>query len=183
MTSLPLITSLTHSPDSTLAQVLDLLFEPSPPLHKLTLPVLRSTTFPTYDTLIVAVQAQLAALATSDSQDDIVKLSEILCSHPRLGEKKVDSEQSRKEQAQLQGNEEEGRKLKALNDEYEKVFPGLRYVYVLYISFFSNHLHVRLKSIDRSLNPIPIHQQQQFFIQHPSPFFNPDHFIFHKQYL
>lgn len=145
MTSLPPISSLTHSPDSTLTQALDLLFEPSPPLHKLTLPILRSTTFPTYDTLIVAVQAQLAALAASDLQDDIAKLSEILCSHPRLGEKKVDSEQSRKEQSQLQGNEEEGKKLKALNDEYEQVFPGLRYVYALYISFLlqSNVQHIK----------------------------------------
>jgi hypothetical protein len=74
-------------------------------LHALTLPVLRSTTFPSYDVLITAINAQLGALATSG---DIETLSEILCAHPRLGEKKVDSEQSRKEQAQLQGGEEEG---------------------------------------------------------------------------
>ncbi|KAH7067314.1 Oxo-4-hydroxy-4-carboxy-5-ureidoimidazoline decarboxylase [Paraphoma chrysanthemicola] len=125
MSSLPPTSALPHSPDSTLTTVLDLLFEPSPPLHTLTLPILRSTTFPSYDVLITAVNAQLTALATSDNDT----LSQILCSHPRLGEKKVDSEQSRKEQAQLQGGgEEEGAKLKSLNEEYERVFPGLRYV-------------------------------------------------------
>lgn len=123
--SLPPISSLSHSPDSTLTHMLDLLFEPSPPLHALTLPVLRSTTFPSYDALITAINAQLTALASSG---DVEKLSEILCSHPRLGEKKVDSEQSRKEQAQLQGGEEEGRMLKSLNEEYEGKFLGLRYV-------------------------------------------------------
>ena len=129
MTSLPTISSLPHASDTDLKQVLDLLFEPSPPLHSLTLPVLRSTTFPSYDVLITAVNAQLGALATSNTPEDIAKLSEILSSHPRLGEKKVDSEQSRKEQAQLQqGGEEEKEKLVSLNTEYEDKFPGLRYV-------------------------------------------------------
>ncbi|KAF2681549.1 hypothetical protein K458DRAFT_391931 [Lentithecium fluviatile CBS 122367] len=129
MTSLPAVTSLSHLPDEELTTVLDLLFEPSPPLHALSLPVLRSTTFPSYDTLIVAVNAQLTALAQSDKPEDVDKLSEILCSHPRLGEKKVDSEQSRAEQAQLQkGGEEEKEMLAKLNQEYEQKFPRLRYV-------------------------------------------------------
>lgn len=129
MTSLPLVSTLPHASDTELTNVLDLLFEPSPPLNALTLPVLRSTTFPSYDVLITAVNAQLKALASSDSIEDVEKLSEILCSHPRLGEKKVDSEQSRKEQAQLQqGAEEEKEKLASLNKEYEEKFPGLRYV-------------------------------------------------------
>jgi hypothetical protein len=129
MTSLPVISSLPHASDAELKNVLDLLFEPSPPLHSLTLPVLRSATFPSYDILITAVNAQLGALASSDSVEDVTKLSEILCSHPRLGEKKVESEQSRKEQAQLQqGGEEEKEKLASLNQEYEEKFPGLRYV-------------------------------------------------------
>jgi 2-oxo-4-hydroxy-4-carboxy--5-ureidoimidazoline (OHCU) decarboxylase len=129
MTSLPAISSLPHASDSELKNVLDLLFEPSPPLHSLTLPVLRSATFPSYDILITAVNAQLGALASSDTPEDIEKLSEILCSHPRLGEKKVESEQSRKEQAQLQqGGEEEKEKLASLNKEYEEKFLGLRYV-------------------------------------------------------
>jgi 2-oxo-4-hydroxy-4-carboxy--5-ureidoimidazoline (OHCU) decarboxylase len=129
MTSLPSVSALPHASDSELTKVLDLLFEPSPPLNELTLPVLRSTTFPSYDVLITAVGAQLKALGSSDSPEDVKKLSEILCSHPRLGEKKVDSEQSRKEQAQLQqGAEEEKVKLADLNKQYEEKFPGLRYV-------------------------------------------------------
>ncbi|KAF2126528.1 hypothetical protein P153DRAFT_359510 [Dothidotthia symphoricarpi CBS 119687] len=129
MTSLPPAPTLPHSPDPTLTKVLDLLFEPSPPLHTLTLPILRSTPFPDYATLIVAVSAQLNALASSSTREDTATLSEILCAHPRLGEKKVDSEQSRKEQAQLQGGGEgEGEKLEVLNREYEERFPGLRYV-------------------------------------------------------
>ena len=129
MTSLPAVSSLPHDSDSVLTNVLDLLFEPSPPLHDLTLPVLRSATFPSYDILITAVNAQLTALASSNKSEDVEKLSDILCSHPRLGEKKVDSEQSRKEQAQLQqGGEEEKEKLARLNKEYEEKFPGLRYV-------------------------------------------------------
>lgn len=129
MTSLPPVSTLPHASDSELTKVLDLLFEPSPPLNALTLPVLRSTTFPSYHVLIAAVNAQLEALISSDSPEDVKKLSDILCSHPRLGEKKVDSEQSRKEQAQLQqGAEEEKEKLASLNIEYEDKFPGLRYV-------------------------------------------------------
>ncbi|OAG03186.1 uncharacterized protein CC84DRAFT_1097862 [Paraphaeosphaeria sporulosa] len=129
MTLLPPVSTLSHLPEDELTQVLDLLFEPSPPLHALSLPVLKSTVFPTYDILIVAVKAQLSALAKSDDPKDIEKLSEILCSHPRLGEKKVESEQSRAEQAQLHtGAEEEKEQLAALNKEYEEKFPGLRYV-------------------------------------------------------
>jgi 2-oxo-4-hydroxy-4-carboxy--5-ureidoimidazoline (OHCU) decarboxylase len=130
MTSLPPISTLHSSPDSTITSALDTLFEPSPPLHTLTLPVLRSTTFPDYITLISAVRTQLLALANSTTPKDIETLSEILCAHPRLGAKKVDSAQSQAEQAQLQGSEEETRRLAQLNAEYEDKFPGLRYVYV-----------------------------------------------------
>ncbi|OAL46700.1 hypothetical protein IQ07DRAFT_138656 [Pyrenochaeta sp. DS3sAY3a] len=128
MTSLSPISSLPSLPSEDLTTILDLLFEPSPPLHTLSLPVLRSTHFPSYTVLISAVNAQLAALADSASDADTATLSAILCAHPRLGEKKVDSEQSRREQAQLQGGAEEGEKLAALNTEYEEKFPGLRYV-------------------------------------------------------
>ncbi|KAF1829118.1 hypothetical protein BDW02DRAFT_510753 [Decorospora gaudefroyi] len=129
MAPLPPISNLPRASDAELTHVLDLLFEPAPPLHSLTLPVLRSTTFPSYSVLITAVDTQLRALASSDAPEDVDRLSEILCSHPRLGEKKVESEQSRKEQAQLnQGGEEETEKLARLNREYEDMFPGLRYV-------------------------------------------------------
>ncbi|EUC46241.1 hypothetical protein COCMIDRAFT_93268 [Bipolaris oryzae ATCC 44560] len=123
--SLPPISSLPHSPDTTLTTTLDLLFEPSPALHTLTLPVLRSTTFPSYAVLITAIGTQLRALTASSTPEDAERLQEILCAHPRLGAKKVESEQSRAEQANLAG---EGEELKDLNEEYEVTFPGLRYV-------------------------------------------------------
>lgn len=40
----------------------------------------------------------------------------------------MDSAQSQAEQAQLQGGEDEAEQLKQLNEEYERAFPGLRYV-------------------------------------------------------
>ena len=143
--SLPPIASVPHSPDAQLTHILDLLFEPSPPLHALSLPVLRSTTFPSYAVLIAAINTQLADLAHSSAPDDVTRLSEILCSHPRLGAAKVESEQSRREQAQLAGGgagdegakekEKEKEMLGRLNEEYEARFPGLRYVYVLFFLF------------------------------------------------
>lgn len=129
MATLPLVSDLPSLPASSLTAVLDLLFEPSPPLHTLSTPLLQSTTFSSYPALIVAIQTQLTTLASSTSPDAMTTLSEILCAHPRLGEKKVDSEQSRAEQAQLnKGGQEEAEALAKLNQEYEEVFPGLRYV-------------------------------------------------------
>lgn len=129
MPSLPPSPTLPHLPDADLTTVLDLLFEPSPPLHQLALPVLKSTTFPSYHTLAHAINAQLSQMAQSDDPNQLQRLSEILSSHPRLGESKVESEQSRAEQAQLQqGGDQEKAQLQALNREYEETFPGLRYV-------------------------------------------------------
>lgn len=70
-------------------------------------------------------------LSESLSTSDTDWLDKILGAHPRLGEKKVDSAQSRAEQAQLNtGGQEEATKLRELNEKYEETFPGLRYVYV-----------------------------------------------------
>lgn len=68
------------------------------------------------------------ALAESASKSDTAWLESILGAHPRLGAKKVDSTQSQSEQAHLQGNPDEGEQLRALNEEYERQYPGLRYV-------------------------------------------------------
>ncbi|KAK1824698.1 hypothetical protein LTR12_000755 [Friedmanniomyces endolithicus] len=133
MPTLPPITSLPTSSPSQRAQILDLLFEPSTQLHTLSLPLLHSTPFPSYDALIAAIGEQLSALADSSSTSDTQSLEGILCSHPRLGAKGVESAQSRGEQAGLglglglQG-EREGEELRELNQAYEARFPGLRYV-------------------------------------------------------
>ncbi|KAK8032352.1 hypothetical protein PG990_002086 [Apiospora arundinis] len=96
--------------------------------------------FASYAALIQHVGSLMASLSSQSSssspssvpgsqQQKKKKLHGILGSHPRLGAKKVESAQSQAEQAQLnQGGAEEAEKLKALNDEYEQRFSGLRYV-------------------------------------------------------
>jgi 2-oxo-4-hydroxy-4-carboxy--5-ureidoimidazoline (OHCU) decarboxylase len=111
--------------------VLDTLFEPCTALHTLSLDLLHTETFPSYNDLIASVGVQLTDLLESPSTSDTEWLDKILRAHPRLGAKKVDSAQSQAEQAQLNtGGEEEATKLRELNEEYEKTFPSLRYVYV-----------------------------------------------------
>lgn len=129
MPSLPAIATLSSLGTEARAQVLDLLFEPCQQLRTLSLESLHENTFDSYDALIHFVGLQLQALYKSNLESDQKWLNDILAAHPRLGEKKVDSEQSRAEQAQLQqGGAEEGEKLAALNRAYEEKFPGLRYV-------------------------------------------------------
>lgn len=113
------------------AAVLDALFEPCTALHTLSLDLLHTETFPSYNDLITSVGVQLTDLLESPSTSDTEWLENILEAHPRLGAKKVDSAQSQAEQAQLNtGGEEEATKLRELNEEYERTFLGLRYVYV-----------------------------------------------------
>ncbi|KZF26665.1 hypothetical protein L228DRAFT_243163 [Xylona heveae TC161] len=111
------------------AAILDHLFEPCVPLHTLSIELLGTKTFDSYDELISSVGVQLTELAESPSTSDTEWLVKILGAHPRLGAKKVDSAQSQAEQAQLnKGGEEEAEELRKLNEEYEATFPGLIYV-------------------------------------------------------
>ena len=131
MASLPSISALASIGTLERAQVLDVLFEPCTQLHTLSVSLLHEQNFSTYDALIDAVGKQLQDLSQSNLESDRKWLERILIAHPRLGEKKVNSEQSRKEQAQLnEGGAEEPEKLASLNRQYEEKFPGLRYVYV-----------------------------------------------------
>ncbi|KAI1161897.1 Oxo-4-hydroxy-4-carboxy-5-ureidoimidazoline decarboxylase [Nemania serpens] len=106
-------------------------------------PLAPSTTIPddipftSYASLIQHIGALLHRLIISSSSSSSSpsspaarnKLHGILGSHPRLGAKKVDSAQSRAEQAQLNtGAADEAERLAGLNREYEARFPGLRYV-------------------------------------------------------
>ncbi|KAI9852408.1 MAG: hypothetical protein M1824_001997 [Vezdaea acicularis] len=123
-------------PPETQQHILDLLFEPSPALHKLSLPLPAPPK--TYSALISTIRSHLLTLLTSPSTTDAETLDAILSAHPRLGEKKVGvvGSISRAEQAGLNARdgdadgdaEEEGRRLEELNRRYEEVFPGLRYV-------------------------------------------------------
>jgi hypothetical protein len=112
------------------ASILDALFEPCTALHTLSLDLLHTTSFDSYNDLIASIGVQLMDLSESLSTSDTDWLDNILGAHPRLGEKKVESAQSQAEQAQLNtGGEEEAAKLRSLNEAYERTFPGLKYVY------------------------------------------------------
>jgi 2-oxo-4-hydroxy-4-carboxy--5-ureidoimidazoline (OHCU) decarboxylase len=127
---LPSIASIPSLSTAQRVQVLDTLFEPCTALHTLSLDLLHTQSFPSYNDLIASIGVQLIDLSESPSTSDTEWLDQILGAHPRLGEKKVDSAQSRAEQAQLNtGGEEEATKLRELNEKYEETFPGLRYVY------------------------------------------------------
>lgn len=125
-TPLPPAATLPTLPHPTLTALLNALFEPSPPLHTTLLPLLL-VPHPTYASLLASIRTHLLALRARDPQT----LLSILTSHPRLGARRVESAQSRAEQANLQsGGEAEARgaELAALNEEYEAKFPGLRFV-------------------------------------------------------
>lgn len=130
---LPAISSLPTLSDTALRATLDLLFEPSPELHTLALPTIRTLSFASYDDLIATLRDQLLeiAAAVESNEEGKQRLHRVLGSHPRLGERKRQalSEQSREEQRHLQGEGEAGaEELARLNGEYEGAFPGLRYV-------------------------------------------------------
>jgi 2-oxo-4-hydroxy-4-carboxy--5-ureidoimidazoline (OHCU) decarboxylase len=138
MAALPPISTLPSLDTEERARVLDLLFEPCTQLHTLSVSLLQEQNFSSYSDLIDAVGNQLRALHQSNLESDHKWIEAILSAHPRLGEKKVDSEQSRKEQAQLnQGGADQAVRLAELNQEYEDKFPGLRYVYGLPVLFSS----------------------------------------------
>ncbi|PGH05357.1 hypothetical protein AJ79_06826 [Helicocarpus griseus UAMH5409] len=147
--SLPTISSLPTLPAPKQTQILDTLFESSPHLHTLALPLLANQTFSSYQSLISTIGARVTALSAENSSQDIEILHGILGAHPRLGEKKQASlsELSRREQAGLNKRagggtneggdedenvrkkaEEEATELRRLNRVYEEKFPGLRYV-------------------------------------------------------
>jgi 2-oxo-4-hydroxy-4-carboxy--5-ureidoimidazoline (OHCU) decarboxylase len=131
---LPPILEFHTCSDLTQTDVLDTLFEPSPAIHATLIPVIRTAVYSTWSDLIDACQIRLLSLATSTSTSspDPTLLS-VLGSHPRLGEKKITSEQSAAEQANLQSDggkdsSAEAEELARLNRQYEETFPGLRYV-------------------------------------------------------
>ena len=143
-TTLPPISTLPTLPASSRAAVLDLLFEPCTQLHTLSVSMLHDKSFASYDELAAAVGAQLTELFESGLKSDQDWLDVILNAHPRLGEKRVESELSRREQAAMNSSgvgtgggpggagaeaaEAEAEELRRLNAQYEAVFEGLRYV-------------------------------------------------------
>ena len=134
MEKLPPISTVPDLPAEERAEILDHLFEPCVPLHTLSLDLMHKEAFPSYDELIASIGMQLTDLAESTSTSDTTWLHDILAAHPRLGEKKVDSQKSSAEQAHLkaEGGQPDN-ELADLNARYESSFPGLRYVYDTWI--------------------------------------------------
>lgn len=138
--ALPPVTAFSSLPPATQTGTLDLLFEPSPTLHALALPILqRAEPFASYPDLIAAIRTQLlnVAAAANDNMPEREKLHAILGSHPRLGEARKGRSEggevsalSREEQRHLSNDGSGGveEELARLNAEYEARFPGLRYV-------------------------------------------------------
>lgn len=131
---LPPISLIPSLPRENQEAILALLFEPSPALNDVAAPLLASNTYQSYSEMIGAIGYAFRGLQQSD---DLERLDNVLSSHPRLGEKKVDSALSRMEQAAMakasashsdSGVEKEAETLRGLNKEYEETFPGLRYV-------------------------------------------------------
>lgn len=124
--SLPPVTVLPKLNEADRAEILAKLFEPCPVLVDLihddvTTPAL------SYKEIIERVRRRLHSLLEQNGSDKTA--SDIIAAHPRLGAKKVESTASQAEQASLKAaSEEEGRMLEELNHNYEKKFPGLRYV-------------------------------------------------------
>lgn len=127
---LPSIQEIPKISNHDFLTIIDLLFEPNDTLHSIITggeaeAVLKVTEYSSYDGLIDAVKKHIENVTAEGDK----RLDKVLAAHPRLGAKKVESAQSQAEQAQLNtGGEEEVKKLAAFNEEYEKKFPGLRYV-------------------------------------------------------
>ncbi|ATY60814.1 Oxo-4-hydroxy-4-carboxy-5-ureidoimidazoline decarboxylase [Cordyceps militaris CM01] len=125
--SLPNIRSLRTLSNAHKCAALDLLFEPSPEIHKTLIPVSEAAEYTSYNEFIESCRQALVSMASqSTTTRPNETLLAILGSHPRLGAKKVESAQSAAEQAKLGGGESEA--LARLNRDYEQRFPGLRYV-------------------------------------------------------
>lgn len=122
---LPSIGSLPKLDSQQQAEALGLLFEPCPTLIEYIQPVVAKP-HDSWRQLIEEVRTSLEQLLRDPKDERIPK---IIAAHPRLGAKKVDSALSQAEQASLQAaSEVEAAQLAELNAEYEKTFPGLRYV-------------------------------------------------------
>ncbi|KAJ2905919.1 ohcu decarboxylase [Zalerion maritima] len=120
---LPPVIDVSSLPEDEQKAMADVLFEPSPEMHSIVLPLL-SQPYASYTDLISVVRPKLSALLGDPAQKNT--LHAIISAHPRLGEKKEAlSASSSAEQSKLQGHEAE---IAQLNTDYESKFPGLRYV-------------------------------------------------------
>lgn len=138
--SLPDPSTLPSLPESTIATVLDNLFEPCSTLRSFLIPCIANHNHApiyTYTDLIEFCRSKLLQLSTlyksSPGDDDLrLKICKIVSAHPRLGVPKRQqqelSQHSKAEQASLNSSPELAAKLIELNTKYENTFPGLIFV-------------------------------------------------------
>ena len=127
---LPPAQALPELPEQQQIEVLDHLFEPCPTLQRYLLPRVFREPFHSYRAFIEGCREFLMSLLTVNPDTD-PRIGAIIAAHPRLGAPKKGemlSEHSSAEQKSLQGSGEEQQRLAALNEAYERKFPGLRYV-------------------------------------------------------
>lgn len=115
-------------------EVLDHLFEPCATLSNFIITQVfnaRKGGFRLYKELIETIRQLLLEFLQQEESHSIVSpdIAKIIAAHPRLGPSKESiSSHSTSEQKSLAGTAEEAEKLVQLNEKYESVFPGLRYV-------------------------------------------------------
>ncbi|ODQ78525.1 hypothetical protein BABINDRAFT_162730 [Babjeviella inositovora NRRL Y-12698] len=129
--SLPQISEISHLNEGGKDEFLGHLFEPCSTLNAF---LRESNVFKqeylSYKAFIESCRSELLAFLASPSEHPDPRISQIIAAHPRLGggnAKKL-SLHSEKEQQSLQSSPEELAKLMDLNEQYERTFPGLRYV-------------------------------------------------------
>lgn len=128
---LPPINELQSLNSQQRSEVIDHLFEKCKTLQAFLSTKAFNKKFTSYQDFIENIRYELLWLLSLNDPNDFEKIAEIIGAHPRLGATKVVklSEHSLKEQASLQqSSAEEKRRLNELNQNYEKTFPGLRYV-------------------------------------------------------
>lgn len=120
---LPAISDLPRLESHAIDEAIGLLFEPCPELTKLVEPEI-SAGPDTWPDFIESVRYRLHQIPATDS-----RVPAIVGAHPRLGATKIESVSSQEEQKSLaSASAVESEALAQLNEEYEKRFPGLRYV-------------------------------------------------------
>ncbi|CAD1813312.1 OHCU decarboxylase family protein [Candida parapsilosis] len=136
MYQLPPIEQFRSSPPEEQKVVIDHLFEPCDSLNWFIQSCVIKKNYESYAEFINLVRNELEILvyrngffAVRNGFEANTLINEIISAHPRLGAPKHTklSQHSAEEQKKL-GGEQMQKRLAELNEEYEKTFPGLRYV-------------------------------------------------------
>ncbi|CDK29560.1 unnamed protein product [Kuraishia capsulata CBS 1993] len=124
---LPPISSITSLDTQAKVQLLTHLFEKCETLTSYLVPELFNQNHTSYVNLIEAARSLLLKLLEGS---DFQRINRIIAAHPRLGPQKqqLSSHSSSEQKSLAASSPEETEKLVSLNEEYEAVFPGLRYV-------------------------------------------------------